>query len=323
MAQKKVYFYAVHLYNGDNEKKYSSIKDILVEIIDQYSKDKSGYKTLDITPFDQVMHSVFDIFEYENNHMFGRLSKQHPSNSYLSRDYTTYDGNEIFPANENNSGIENYTFAYMDYSIGVLGIVSAMGAPGEKAFVELFEKYSKQYSIKLVSIPNENAIREIYDGQRPDIAKLEIEVPLPSAEVLRNIFGWRENEVIDSFEKDSLVASVIVKSERRGGKIVRGSKSTRTLMDAVNSIRDKCRKAKMKAESESVKMQEFNLFDNKFSYPIDIVNYHILDGERVYYSINEMVEHYKQNLSQSFNANFRMLTRITNRERIGIKGCDS
>ena len=94
-------------------------------------------------------------------------------------------------------------------------------------------------------------------------------------------------------------------------------------MDAVDSIRNHCRKAKMKAGSESVKMQEFNLFDNKFSYPIDIVNYRIMDGERVYFSINEMVEHYKQNLSQSFNANFRMLTRIINRERIGVKGCDS
>lgn len=313
MAQKKVYFYEAHLYYRDKEVAYSGIKDVLVDIINNKSIDKGNYKSLDITPFDQPMHSIFDFFEYDKNHMFGRLSKQHPNNSYLSRDYTTYDGSEIFPANAGNSGIENYTFAYMDYSIGILGIVSAMGAPGEKAFVDLFEKYSEEYRVKLIPIPNGSAIQEIYEGNNSNIAQFEVEVPLPTPKVLRNIFKWEEDEIYDAFEKDSLVAMIAVKSQYRGGKIAKGSKATRVIMDAITTLRDDCRKAKMKAQSETVKLQEFNLFDNKFSYPIDIANYHIVDGERMYYTINQMVDQYKQNLAESFNTNFRMLTRITGR----------
>ena len=311
MAQK------VQLYNEDREIEHSLLKNIVISIAERYAKEivknKEKYYSLDITPYEEIMYCIFDIYEFKGNKLFGRLSKQHPNNTYVSHDYKTYDGNEIFPANASELGIENYTFAYLDYSLGIIGIVSALGAPGEKAFEDLFLKFGEKDTVKLLPIPNTNAIDEIYKGSQSEIARIEIEVPLPNPDVLCNIFGWNEHEIYDVLDCDNLVTSVSVKSKRRGGKIAKGSFETKTLMDAIYSMLSGYTKAKMKAQSETVKMQEFNLFETKFSYPIDITNYHIEQGERVFYTIREMVEQYKQNLAQSFNANYKILKKITGR----------
>ena len=73
-------------------------------------------------------------------------------------------------------------------------------------------------------------------------------------------------------------------------------------------------KAKIKAKSRTISLRDFNLFDENFSYPIDIVPYHVVDYNRINYTVDELVNIYKQNLVLSFLENKEILTTIADRE---------
>lgn len=91
MASKNVYFFEVQLSYRDKEINHSEIKNVLGNIINEYATEFDEYKSLDATPYDDEMHLMMDIYEYDNNFFFARISKQKPSNSMVQHDYRTYE----------------------------------------------------------------------------------------------------------------------------------------------------------------------------------------------------------------------------------------
>lgn len=60
-------------------------------------------------------------------------------------------------------------------------------------------------------------------------------------------------------------------------------------------------------------MREYDFFEQYFSYPVDITYYHIVDYERVYYTVDELMEINKQNIIQAFVENKKILRTVINR----------
>ncbi len=314
MSQKKVYFFKISLcdQNG-NEQDFTNLAPILQEIIENNAVDQGAYRALDLTVGDEYTHIIWDIFEYEHTRLFGRLSKQLPSNSFVTRDYATLEKEDVNIPDETRAGIEKYTYGSLDYATGIFSIVSSQSAPTEKIIANAFWKFNRNYMVKIIPIPNADAIDAVYGGENSKITRVEIEVPLPDAAFLSNVLGWRDADVLDALETKNLDMALVVKPVRRRGYVTRDSDETRGLLDCIFERMLGYTKARLKAKTSTMKLREYDLFEQNFSYPIEIASYHTVGRNRVYYTVDELVEIFRNGIVEAFEMNRGLLTAITGR----------
>lgn len=313
MASKNTYFFEVKLFHQNQEVEYSRIKEVLSNIIEQRTVLFDNYRSLDVTPYDEEMHLVMDIYNYAENFLFARMSKQKPSNSMVQHDYRTFEKEDVLPGNnENERGIEQYTYGMLMYETGIFMLASTQGAPTEKIVSNIFSLYAPEYSVELTAIPNERAIESIYEGNESQITKLEIEVPLPNLGTLESVFNWNEDELLEVIGERNLNATIVLKPLTRKS-ITENEEETRKLVDIIKGGLTGYNKAKMKAKAQNMKLREYNFFDDKFSYPIDINISYIRDQEVIYYTVEQLVDIYRTKMRNAYYENVALLRMITYR----------
>lgn len=316
MAEKKVYFYAINLYEVDGERllPITRLKPLIEEIISTKATQLKEYKTLDLTTnVDDELHIMMDVFDYENEKLFCRLSKQRPYNSLMRRDYVTSECSDVVSQNEiGNKGIEIFTYGRLDYNTGIFAYVSAQSAPSEKALISLFEKYNNRYKIEMVSIPNTDAIDTIYYGNNPQISKIEIEIPRPDADIMQQVFKWDDPDVTAAVSQNAIKAEIVVYSPVREN-LVNNDDAVRVI-DKLRAFSQAYKNVKLTAKANGSRLREYDLYARFFSYPIDIPKYHMFNNKRVEYTIEQLVDMYRQNLHEAFETNRTILTTLTGRD---------
>ena len=314
MADKKVYFFKVDLFDKDGgEKSHRELPELLKEIIEKSAMDHGSYVSLDLTVDDEYTHIVWDIFNYQDTRLFGRLSRQQPSNTFLTREYSTLEKEDVQIPDETRAGIEKYTYGSLDYETGIFSIIGALGAPAEKVIANAFWKYNKNYYITMTPIPNANAIDMIYRGEQAQVTQLELEVPLPEAGTLAEILKWSEAEVLDSLENKNLKLELVVKPQWRRGCVTRDSEETVSFLNRLVGHKRQYQKAKVKAKTKTLKLREYDLFEQNFSYLVNIATYRTIGGKRVNYKVDELVDIYRNAIVGSFEKHRRLLATIVGR----------
>lgn len=135
----------------------------------------------------------------------------------------------------------------------------------------------------------------------------------PSLSILQNALEWNDKEVTDNLEKRKMTAKIIVKAEGRKQLLSDKESITKGLLNMINNKMPRYKKAKARAKTESTNMREYDFFEKHFSYTIDIVNYHIENYERVYYTVDELMDIYKKNIIMAFAENKKILLTLANR----------
>lgn len=310
---KNVNFFTVNLYEAENEESisYKKIKDLLVEIIDENAITHNNFKVLDLTK-DNELHYIADIFSYKEESLFLRVSSQKPSGSYLRRNYTTNEPTDVLAGtSEDKEGIEVYTYALLDYETGIFSIVNQKSAPGYKIITYFFTKYNKNYFMELLPIPNPDGISRIYEAKESKISQVEIEVPVPSAEVLEQWFGWNAKDIMD-VQGNGLKATMKLSGVDR--KVITDTESeTKGLIDCIKSKLSNYKKAKVRARASGLKTRDYSFFDENFSYPIEIPSYKINLGKKYYFSADDLISIYHDNLEVAYNDNKNLLKLISDR----------
>lgn len=310
---KKVNFFTVDLHETMNRihRDYKEIKDLLIAIIDDNAIKVNDFWVIDLTR-DSELHYVADIISYKGNNLFMRVSSQKPSGGYLRRDYTTNVPEGVLEgASEEEEGIEVYTYALLDYETGIFSIVNQQSAPGYKIINNFFTKYNDNYFMEFKPIPNPDGISRIYGAEEPRISQVEIEVPVPSAEVLERMFGWDARDILN-IQGNSLKATMKLSSIDR--KVITDTDSeTKGLIDCIKSKVIGYNKAKVRAKASGLKTREYSFFDENFSYPIEIPSYKIVADQRRYYSADDLIVIYRDNLQAAYNENKGLLKAISDR----------
>lgn len=309
---KKVNYYKVELHSDGGEENYHKIKDELIKVVDSNAMVNDKLHIVEL--YDEGgLHVIADIFDYKNDFLFMRLSGQKPTGAYIQRDYKNNIPKPVFNGkSEDERGIESYTYVFFKYCTGILEIVNQIGAPNYKKMNDLFTKYTENYYLKFSPIPNPNGIDLIYGKKESSISKIEIEVPVPNAEALERIFGWRTQDILD-FQQDSLKAVLELSGIDRK-KLTDNAEKTDKLIDVVKgTITNGIRKAKLRGKIDGKKMQDYNFFDENFTFPVDIRTYRIDGGRKVYLTAKELISQYKDNLEMAYNENEDLLRMISNR----------
>lgn len=117
----------------------------------------------------------------------------------------------------------------------------------------------------------------------------------------------------DNLEKRKMTAKIIVKAEGRKQLLSDKESITKGLLNMINNKMPRYKKAKARAKTESTNMREYDFFEKHFSYTMDIVNYHIENYERVYYTVDELMDIYKKNIIMAFAENKKILLTLANR----------
>lgn len=316
MAVKTGYYYKVSVMEKatDRELVYRSelLKSEVVRIVNEKSSINGAYRTIDITLENEDMHTTMDVCSYTNDIFFCRISRQRPNNTLLKRNYDTMKDDAVFTEEEaNREGIEMFTFFMLKYNSGILSIVSALGAPTEKVFINLFSKYSDNYYVQLQDIPNRNAINAIYLGEKPEISKIEFDIPVPSGEIMQQLLGWDRDDVTDTIMENSLRTKVVIKGPDRA-EIVKDEDAVKAI-DKLKEIMDNCRSLKVTGKAKDVKAKEYDLAGEFFGYKIDIPTYEIRESIKYYFSIGDLTAKYRENMLVEFNSNNEMLCAICGR----------
>lgn len=310
---KKVNFFTVNLFEAmsSTEKDYKMIKDLLVSIIEENAKDVGNFKVIDLTR-DNDLHYVADIFAYKDQKLFMRLSNQKPAGGYLRRNYTTnIPAGVLGTSSDDKEGIEVYTYALLDYESGIFSIVNQQSAPNYKIINYFFSKYKAEYYMDFTAIPNPDGISRIYEAKEPRISQIEIEVPVPSAEVLEQLFGWNAKDILD-VQGHGLKATMRLSGmERR--MITDTEEESKGIIDCIKKKKIDYNKAKVRAKAEGVKTRDYSFFDENFSYPIEITSYCIINGEKHYHTADELISIYREHLQMAYNENELLLKAISNR----------
>lgn len=311
---KKVNFFTVDIFrtiNENEEHSYREIKDLVIDIINENAEVTDNFKILDLSEENQL-HQSADIFEYENEYLFMRASNQKPSGAYLQRNYATnVPGAVLGGTSEREKGIEQYTYLYLNYVTGILGIVNQQGAPNFRILNTMFSKYNSDYYVKFIAIPNADGIERIYKAEEPKISQVEIEVPVPDAGVLEQWFGWNTEDIL-SIQRGTLKATMKLSGVERQ-LITSDADETRGLLDCIKSKVHNYNKAKVRGKVEGERTQDYSFFNENFTYPIDIVTYRVENYEKKYLSAVELISIYRDNLLLAYNENCNMLKTITNR----------
>lgn len=310
---KKVYFYSVDLVETATRsyQDYFEIKELIVDIINSNAQKYNNFWVIDLTANNEL-HYVADIFSYENDYLFLRLSSQKPSGGYLHRNYATNIPEGVLEGvDEKDEGIEVYTYALLDYSKGIFSIVNQQSAPNYKVINYLFSEYNSKYCMEFKAIPNPDGIERIYQAQEPRITQVEIEVPVPDASTLEKMFGWNEEEIMDIQGKGLKATMKLSGIDRR--IITDTEEESRGLIDCIKNKLATYNKARIRAKAEGIKTQEYSFLEENFSYPIDIPKYEIVGDKKRFYSADEMVSIYKEHLTEAYGSCKLVLHQISNR----------
>ena len=310
---KKVNFFTVNLFESvsSTEKDYKLIKDLLVSIIEENSKDVNGFKVLDLT-CDNDLHYVADIFSYKEQKLFMRVSNQKPSGGYLRRNYTTnIPAGVLGTLSEDKEGIEVYTYALLESESGILSIVNQQSAPNYKIINHFFSKYNVDYYMEFIAIPNPDGISRIYEAKEPRISQIEIEVPVPSADVLEQMFGWKAKDILDVQGRGLKATMRLSGMDRR--VITDTEEESKGLIDCIKDKIIDYNKAKIRAKADGTKTRDYSFFDENFSYPVDIPSYCVIDGKKHYHTADDLIPIYREHLQMAYNENKQLLKSISNR----------
>lgn len=311
---KKVNFYTVdlHLSINVNEKcSYTDIKKFIIEIINEKAIEQERFWVLDLSDENQL-HQLVDIFAYDKDYLFMRVSNQKPSGAYLQRNYKTkVPGAVLEGINESEEGIEQYTYLYFNYITGILAIVNQQGAPNYRVLNQMLNKYKSDYYLTFIPIPNPEGIQRIYEAKNSKISQIEIEVPVPNAEALEKMFGWNAKDIL-TVQNGCIKATMKISGVNRQ-LITNDEDETKGIIDCIKDKITTYKKARIRAKANGVKTQDYSFFNENFTYPVEISTYKIISGKKRYYSASELIEIYQDNLIMAYNENIATLKIITNR----------
>ncbi len=318
---KKAFFFSteLHLKDSNTECDYHRIPELLNQMIDRNATVNGNVRTLDLTRTFEYLHTMLDVYHYGTGYLFARASKQKPTGSVIGRDYETKKPQALLPGSpEKSKGIEVYTYIYINYETCVLQIISALGAPNENIIVDLFEKYSDEYTLKLIAIPNAEGIKKFYGAEEASISLISLELPNPDPVILEYVLGKTGDTVLRETTDNHISVSVNIKSSVSRACLSSDTETSNKIIDIIQKSIEKfgkinLPKASIKGKARNIKTREYSFYEENFYFPVDIPAYRMEGEQRIYYDEAELAQINLYNMQYSYNESLDFILPIIRR----------
>ncbi len=312
MSKKNVYFYKIKIMNSQSGAAIpvEQYKNILTEIF----KRECVNDSINLT-YEQTEPVLMDVIENTDEYLFARLSRKRPNNSIQKRNYTTRKTTDVLALDEiGNNGVECFTYCILGYSHGVLSVAKSKGAPGPEAFSMLLAMHNKEYTAEYEGIPNNDLVMELINGRAPQVNRVVFDVARPSAAMLEEMFGFKDDEIIDAMSRKTGSLVVDVKPYFRG-YLVDDPGLISKLIEVLRKNQRNYNTIKISGKKDGNGAQrEYDLYEEYFKYPVDIKEYRQEGGRKIEVSKAAIRADYKTKMMQIYSQYKDVLLLFVNRE---------
>ncbi len=209
--------------------------------------------------------------------------------------------------------MELFTYCILGYSHGILSIVNSKGAPSEGALSRIFSRFNNRYSLETEGIPNQNLIRELLDGETPEINRVQIGIAQPNAQMLQHLFGFNDDEVLQAVSTNSASLVFEVKPDLRGS-LTNDPSLIERLIDAFRTNRNHYHSVILSGKAESGDRQrQYDLYEEYFKYPISVSEYKQENGRKIEVEKTELQSKFRSEMMQVYNDYKDVILAVSNR----------
>lgn len=299
MATKNIYLFKAIIHDTQNNEEVpvTAFRHLFLRIFDaQCTNNALPLTYMDSEPM------VLDIIDNTDDYLFARLNRKRLNNSIQKRNYNTYETSDVLAPDElGSNGVELFTYCIFGYKHGILSIVNSKGAPTEGALSRIFALYNHRYSLELEAIPNSDLINELLAGRMPEINRVRIDIAQPNAEILQDLFGFRDDEVIQTLATNASGLVFEIKPSLRGALSTDVGIITR-LIQVLKNNRANYNSVVISGKADSGDRQrQYDLYEEYFKYPINVAEYHQQDGRKVEVSKDIIQQNYRDQMMQVYD----------------------
>lgn len=287
--------------------------DSFKKLFDEVFNEKCRNNSMTLTERDQDP-MVLDIIENTEEYLFGRLNKKRPNFSIQKRNYDTLAITDILSPDEvNSNGVELFTYFILGYHHGILSIVDSKGAPNEKALGRIFAIHNSQFQYEAYPIPNRHLLSNLIDGKAPVINKIRVDIARPSAQILQQLFGFGEEEVIQTVQQNTASMVFEVKPQLRGA-LTNNTKFIGRLVQAFQDNHDKYKSVILTGKKDDGDRQRrYDLYEEYFKYPITVEEYKKEGGREVERDRIHIQNQYRDKMKLAYDEYKKMILAVSDR----------
>lgn len=312
MADKNVYFYKIVLTDNESAEEVPTtrLKAIFSDIITRATINHS----IDCTET-QLEPVMLDILEDTDEYLFARLNQKRPNNSMQKRDYSTRATTDVLAPDEVlNSGIECFTYCILGYQHGILSIVNIKSAPKWDALSMMFAVHSPRYLLHAEGIPNNNLVAELSQGRSPEINRIHIDIAQPDAQILEQIFGFCDREILDEMHARTSSLVIDVKPTLRG-RLIDNPNTIDRIIGAFRRHQPQFNSVKVIGKIDrDTRRREYDLYETFFKYPIQINEHRQENGHRLERSKADIQRDYRHEMMTLYDHYKGLLLVLSDRE---------
>lgn len=311
MSTKNIYLFKVVIRDTqtNTEVPVNSFKGLFQEIFNRESRNSA----LKLT-YEDTEPMMLDILEDTNEYLFARLNRKRPNNSMQKRNYNTYLTTDVLQPDEiGSNGVELFTYCILGYSHGILSIVNSKGAPSEGALARVFSRYNNRFSLETEAIPNQDLINELINGRAPEINKVQIDIAQPDAQILQELFGFNDAEVLEAVGQNTSSIVFEVKPDFRGALSNDVNVITR-LVRALQQNHNRYNSVILSGKkSAGERQRQYDLYEEYFKYPISVNEYRQENGQKIEREKELILRDYKGNMMNVYNQYKDIILAVSNR----------
>lgn len=300
MSTKNVYLYKVIIKDTHNRNEEIPVANFK-GLIDAILNDNMINDAINLTPND-AEPVIMDIMENNDAYLFAKLNRKKPNNSMQKRNYNDYTTTDVLNEDElQNSGVELFTYCILGYDHGILSIVRSKGAPNEGILSRIFTVFNNRYSLETESVPNQDLIAELLNGNAPEINKIQVDIPRPDAQILQQVFGLNEGEVLNAVHRNTASLVFEVKPEFRGA-LCDDTTIITQLIEVFRRRRNNYNSVKLSGKPDgSTRQRQYDLYEEYFKYPITVSEYRQEGGRKVEIEKQELQNSYRREMMNIYN----------------------
>lgn len=311
MSTKNIYLFKVVIRDTqtNTEMPVNSFKQLFQEIFNREARNNA----LKLT-YEDSEPMMLDVLDNTDEYLFAKLSRKRPNNSMQKRNYNDYTTHDVLGPDEiGNNGVEWFTYCVLGYSHGILSIVNSKGAPNEGALARVFSRYNNRFSLESEPIPNQNLIAELVNGRAPEINKVQVDIAQPDAQILQDLFGFNDRQVLESVGQNMSSIVFEVKPDFRGALSTDANVITR-LIDALRHNRNRYRSVILSGKTDTKERQrQYDLYEEYFKYPINVNEYRQENHRKVEREKEDILRDYRQSMMEVYNEYKDIILAVSNR----------
>ena len=161
-------------------------------------------------------------------------------------------------------------------------------------------------------------INELLEGKSPEINRVQVEIAQPDAQILQELFGFTDKEVLQAVNHNTSAITFEIKPDFRGA-LSTDKDIIRQLVGLLQKNHDRYNSVVLSGKKASGERQrQYDLYEEYFKYPIEVNEYRQEGGRKVERQKDKILRDYRNGMMNVYNEYKEIILTISNRCTVDV-----